>query len=136
MIRQEILQGLRTAMSKKESLQSAMQSFYNAGYKREDIEEAARQLQMEMFQEQSNLQQTDQKPKEVTEKKPVTFKPLETKPKTQEKPKPIQKISDYDREDKDTITIILIIILIVLLGALVAVFIFKKSIVEFLNNLF
>ncbi|MEK6925886.1 MAG: hypothetical protein AABW50_01265 [Nanoarchaeota archaeon] len=45
MARNDILGGLKVALSKGHSLQEAMQSFYNAGYKKEDIEEAARLLQ-------------------------------------------------------------------------------------------
>ena len=49
MVREDILGGLRVALSKGHSLQNAMQSFYNSGYKKEDIEEAARYLQSHNF---------------------------------------------------------------------------------------
>ncbi|MEK6845033.1 MAG: hypothetical protein AABX44_02135 [Nanoarchaeota archaeon] len=42
---QEILGGLRHALNRGESLEKAMISFYNAGYKKEEIEEAARFIQ-------------------------------------------------------------------------------------------
>ena len=44
---QEILGGLRHAINKGESLEKAMLSFYNAGYKKEEIEEAAKFIQNE-----------------------------------------------------------------------------------------
>ncbi len=44
MVDQEILEGLRFALARGESLQQAMYSFYNAGYERGKIEEAARAL--------------------------------------------------------------------------------------------
>lgn len=143
MVNQEILHGLRTALSKNESLQSAMQSFYNAGYQKQEIMEATRELQMELFQAQSNqppIKQVIQKqpqPQKILPKK-IEYKPLEPPPKTEQiqKQPPVQKVSNYDREERDVLTIILIIILILLLGALVTVFIFKQQIVEFLNNLF
>src|SRR3989338_9023288 len=51
MVREDILGGLRVALSKGYSLQNAMQSFYNSGYKKEDIEEAARYLQSHNFED-------------------------------------------------------------------------------------
>ena len=44
---QEILGGLKHALNRGEPLEKAMLSFYNAGYKREEIEEAARIFQQE-----------------------------------------------------------------------------------------
>lgn len=43
----EILEGLKYAISKGEPLEKAMTSFYNAGYRKEEIEEAARFIQQE-----------------------------------------------------------------------------------------
>ncbi|MBI2056875.1 hypothetical protein HYT91_01330 [Candidatus Pacearchaeota archaeon] len=45
MVNQEILGGLRHALNKGESLEKAMLSFYNAGYRKEEIEETARFIQ-------------------------------------------------------------------------------------------
>lgn len=42
---QEILGGLRHALNKGETLEKAMTSFYNAGYEKGEIEEAARFIQ-------------------------------------------------------------------------------------------
>jgi ABC-type bacteriocin/lantibiotic exporter with double-glycine peptidase domain len=56
MIRKDILGGLKLAISNGETLEQAMHSFYNAGYKKQDIEEAARNInfsemkQNEIFQ--------------------------------------------------------------------------------------
>jgi len=44
-MREDIFGGSKLAVSKGETLQQAMMSFYNAGYKKEDIEEAAKVLQ-------------------------------------------------------------------------------------------
>ena len=80
MINQEILQGLKFALSRRESLQSAMQSFYNAGYEKREIEEAARALQMEIFQQiqpaqpplsQSAPQQKKQQPQLPVKNQPA-----------------------------------------------------------------
>jgi len=44
MVNEEILGGLVSALSRGESLEKAMFSFYNAGYGKNDIEEATREL--------------------------------------------------------------------------------------------
>jgi hypothetical protein len=45
MVNQEVLGGLVSALSRGESLHNAMFSLFNAGYKKSDIEDAARMLQ-------------------------------------------------------------------------------------------
>lgn len=45
MPKEDIIGGLSLAIQKGESLQQAMLTFFNAGYKREEIEEAAKELQ-------------------------------------------------------------------------------------------
>lgn len=50
MSNEEILGGLRFAINKGESLQKAMTTFYNAGYTRQEIEQAAKMLQQEQVQ--------------------------------------------------------------------------------------
>lgn len=57
MVNKDILGGLKVALSRGDSLQSAMQSFYNAGYTKEEIEEAARALTSEISQQQYYLKQ-------------------------------------------------------------------------------
>ena len=47
---QEILGGLRAALNKGELLEKVMLSFYNAGYRKEEIEEATRFIQQEGVQ--------------------------------------------------------------------------------------
>jgi hypothetical protein len=47
MVRGDIVGGLKIALSKGQSLQDAMQSFYNSGYIKEEIEEAAKALSSE-----------------------------------------------------------------------------------------
>ena len=44
---QEILGGLRAALNRGEPLEKVMSSFYNAGYKKEKIEESAKFIQQE-----------------------------------------------------------------------------------------
>jgi hypothetical protein len=54
MINNEIFYGIKSALEKKETLKSAMISFYNAGYSKAEIEEAARAIQMEQFEVKMN----------------------------------------------------------------------------------
>ena len=116
MIRQDILGGLKLAMSKGESLKQAMMSFYNAGYKKNEIEDAARAL--------SQIPRA-QKIQPVRSQK--------------QQPKQIQKVSDYEQKPpklkQKLVLFLLIFILIILLGILTSVFIFKSDVIDFLNRL-
>ncbi len=60
MSKEDIIGGLKIALSKGQKLSDAMQSFYNAGYKKEDIETAARELSEGI--ETANSQQSPQNP--------------------------------------------------------------------------
>ncbi|MEK6824122.1 MAG: hypothetical protein AABY06_03745 [Nanoarchaeota archaeon] len=42
MVNEEILGGLRHALNRGESLEKAMISFYNAGYRKDEIEEVVK----------------------------------------------------------------------------------------------
>lgn len=44
MVNDELLEGLKSALERGQSLQMAMMTFFNSGYKKEEIEEAARFL--------------------------------------------------------------------------------------------
>lgn len=88
MVNEEILGGLKLALFKGESLKQAMMSFYNAGYKKEEIEGAARVLQEQKIEKQQ-IQSVQQA--KVTKQKPGQKVP-------QPKPaKTIQKVSGYGR---------------------------------------
>src|SRR3989339_201912 len=49
MVKQDILGGLFSAVSRGIDLKNAMQSLYNAGYEKEEIEEAAKIIQKGQF---------------------------------------------------------------------------------------
>ena len=148
MVRGDIIGGLKVSLARGESLQRAMQSFYNAGYKKEDIENAARTLKQEGFQPVSAqtkplIQQNplQKKPLHPGYKAPIASQP---NPALQAKHSPIQQsqqqvVSSYSpsKQSKiDVITILLIIVLVVLLGILAGVFLFKQELIDFLNRLF
>ena len=62
MINEEIIGGLISALSRGQSLESAMMTFYNAGYKKEEIEDSAKevynQLGPQMMGVKGSLQET------------------------------------------------------------------------------
>ena len=128
MVNMDILEGLKFAISRGETLQQAMQSFYNAGYDRKDIEESAKALQSQIHQEQI------QKPKLVKSenniKKPAKLSGLQP-------PKTTQKISNYEQEKNPRKKMILIVtsLLIVLIVILAGIFFFRENLLEFFSKI-
>ncbi len=176
MVNEEILGGLKLALSKGESLKQAMMSFYNAGYKKEEIEGAARALQGQKIEKEpiQPVQQTKLKKQKPAQKVPqpkpaktiprvssyeqepypqkireglrgaikqlekvdVSLKPKVTKQKLIKTP---QKVSTYEEKPKPKgklIILILVFFLLFLMGALVAIFLFREELLSFFNNLF
>jgi hypothetical protein len=148
MIVENISEGLKLAVSKGETLQQAMQSFYNAGYKKENIESAARLLTPNV------TYPTQPKENTIPQKQPLILqqpqlKPVQKissygQPLPQQQfplpPKPVQKISSYGQSQKQknpkVIMIILVIILLIVFGgAIGGILFFRESIIEFFNNL-
>ena len=119
MVRDDILGGLKLAVSKGESLKQAMMSFYNASYKKEDIEAAAR-----------SLSQT---------KSPKQIQPFQPRKPVQQ-PRQIQKVSSYGQKPNQVkvklVLFLLRFILLVLLGGLISVFLFKSDVMNFLSGFF
>jgi hypothetical protein len=118
MVKEEILEGLKYAVAKGEDLPKAMMSFYNAGYSKQDIEEAARALQApQLTQIQQPLQQPLQGGKV---------------------PRTAQRVSDYGQKPKGmgkAMIMVLVFLLILLLGILVAVFLFRDELSALLGNI-
>ncbi len=121
MVKEEILEGLKYAVARGETLPKAMMSFYNAGYSKQDIEEAARALQASQLpQTQQPLQQQAQ-PGQL--QAPVRV---------------IQRVSEYKERPKikgKALILILVFALMALLGVLVAVFLFKEELAELLGGI-
>jgi len=125
MINQEILAGLKHAMSRGESLQYAMTTFHNAGYPEKEIQAAARALKVD--------QAAQGMPQHI---KPVTIK---TQKKVPTKKAELPKVSAYEQpKEKESIfkkkwfIILLVVFLVVLVGALVGLFFFR----DFFTKLF
>ena len=106
MVREDILGGLRTALARGQTLRQAMMSFYNAGYIKEEIEEAAKALQAErnqplqpqfaqgpaapIFQRSTVEKDPNEEPKEILSQTAKLAQPTQPA-----KPQTIQKVSAY-----------------------------------------
>lgn len=123
MVKQEILEGLKESVARGETLKSAMMAFYNAGYKKEDIEEAARALMMQTGGQAKNVQkaQTTSQPK-------------------QKSTSSTQQVSEYSEQKKPSsgkkVKIILSSVIGVLVVIFIALIIFRNPVINFLNGLF
>jgi len=164
MIREDILGGIKAALTRGESIERSKITLENAGYKKEDIEEAIRVLHM---QQPETMQIQKEQPIEVVveplfkeEKEELKPKIVSIKHQAQEdsddsflsriqKPfekskeqKPVvQTVSKYESPKpsfttKKITVIILIVVLVFLLGILFSLFLFKDSLVNFFNQLF
>ena len=157
-----ILEGLKNALSKGESLQQAMQSFHNAGYEMKDIEEAARELQSKMpqyypkplkiqekqgirrkekfslklpIQRVSNYEQDYPKPKPITIQKKQEI----PKKKTLFPKPPIQRVPNYEQKQtnpRKIIVIVIVSLIVILIIFLGGILLFKERLLEFFNSLF
>jgi len=118
MVNEQIVEGLRLALSRGYTLEQAMMSFFNAGYKKEDIEEAARALSTHPEHPLSHPE------KEI--------------PEHLKRPEEKKKISKYEEKTKPKgklITILLIIFLFIIIATIVGIFIFKQELIDFFARL-
>ena len=162
MLKEDIIRGLEGAMSKGETLERAMYSFYNAGYKREDVEEAARFMGIHLSQQESLIPATPLsftvKPEQIKSQEmqvQIPQKKMEEiipkpsiKPMTENisgsqinrEPTFVQEVSRYEQKQKISPRTVLIIILstslLILLVSLGGLFIFKDAILNFFNGVF
>jgi len=105
-VREDILGGLKLAMQRGETLEQAMMSFYSAGYKKEDVEDAARAIKTEQFSAitQPNFVQ-QKKPTQLNLKQIVLppaqqLKPFVKTPTTDQTNPVVQKVSAYGEQPK------------------------------------
>ena len=154
MVRDDILGGLNSALARGQSLKQAMMSFYNAGYTKAEIEEAAQVLKsgMNFQQPQIQIQQTQvqqssqlQTQPQQSVQKVSAYGTLNTQQTQVQKPQiqiqqPYQinqNISSYGQAEKPkgkTAIFILVFLLLLLFGALVTVFFFKDEILSFFSS--
>lgn len=159
MIRDEIVEGLRFAMNKGDSLLKAMMSFYNAGYSKLEVEEAARMLSqpsLQNIQPQVQIQAPQPPPSQVQGQPkqyvsqygpPVDLLQSTTMPIqniSEAPPTPVpespQRVSSYGNKEGNKhplstgVMIFLSIILFLLLSALVSLVVFKDVIAKFFGG--
>ncbi|MEX0920235.1 MAG: hypothetical protein WDZ69_01490 [Candidatus Pacearchaeota archaeon] len=134
----EIVDGLKYALARGETLEKAMMSFFNAGYTKEEIEQAAASLNTPQMPQGypagTNLQQPSAQG--TAQQSPSQTQPSQQL--QQSSPQVVQRVSDYGSKPSSSgkaITFVLITILIFLLGILVSVFLFREELAEFLNSL-
>lgn len=149
MVNQDILEGLRLALSRGNNLEQSMLSFFNAGYDRNEIEEAARALYENPAQPLSH----PEKPIPEEYKKPIQeiYPPIPTQVQSsqfQPGQMPVQEvperetqqvISRYGEADsnKKTVPILLLsLFLIILAIALIGILVFKNQLIDFFGTLF
>ena len=124
-------------------------SFYNSGYKKEEIEEAARTLMQRRQGEKRQLQDKKESEKQAPKKGRAPLKPKAKKQSIAKKPRKTlksllkfkprsQEVSQYEIKQKPNIVIIILFValLIILLGILITIILFKEDIVSFFSNLF
>lgn len=133
MVKEEILEGLKYAIAKGEPLAEAMMSFYNAGYSKKDIEEAARVLQAPQLPQIQQFTQPVQQPIQQPLQQQAQPEQLLQAP-----VRVVQRVSEYSERPKTAgkaLILMLVFLLIFLLGVLVAVFLFKDELSELLGNI-
>ena len=152
MVNKDILEGLRTALQRGYTLEQAMMSFFNAGYKKEEIEDAARYLHEHSEDTKKIIESTPKQEHEVRKLERPLTEPLKKKsffsrlfkreakqkrPKTKQEEK--QEVSKYEEKTKPkskAITILLIIVLIALVSLLVAMVLFRNDLINIFKSLF
>ena len=162
MVKEEIVEGLKVAMSKGDSLNKAMMSFFNSGYLKSDIEEAARQLQAPQVNHDLPISASSSKlysPQPVADSreseedisegasqvaKPQSSNPTplvqaaQKFPPIQQIPQTTQKVSSYPGKPKGVsgrLVFVLSIILVILVGLLIGIFLFRDKITTFFSGI-
>ncbi len=130
----DLIEGIRLALSKGYTLEQAMMSFYNAGYPKEEIEEAARIL----LYHPSQILSHPEKPIPGELKQPIKALPFPA-PRVQS-PAEIEKqrVSKYEEgKTVNNIAIIsLIFILFLVFACLAGIWIFKDELINFFARIF
>lgn len=128
MVNQEIVGGIEIAVNRGYSIDDAMISFYNAGYDRNDIEEAARYVKSKKEEPIEGKEEES----EVKNKKPIKKKKEKIK---KEKPKVKQNVSEYKSHKGRNIIIAIIITLVVIAGGLLIGFLlFREEIIKIMES--
>ena len=149
MVRDDIFGGLKSALARGQSLKQAMMSFYNSGYPKAEVDEAANALKEEgvsvgQIQQPQQIQyaaksQTSQKNFSSPMAQKVSLyggQPVQILQPGLQRPVFVQAVSAYEQPCKapgKAVIFILVFLLLMLVGALTAVFFFKEEIIAFFS---
>lgn len=145
---EEILGGLKSALERGESLKRAMMTLFNAGYKREDIEEAAKLLVKPTIETQPEMPAVPQKEQVPLQEPPQKISPPKQVPQkvssygqqipAQQVSMPVPKASNYEQKSSKEKVMIIILIssLVFLICLLVTIFLFKQQLIDFFSGFF
>jgi len=152
----DVFEGLKVAIGRGESLEEAMQTFYNSGYEKKEIEDAARALHSWIKQEQTKGKTPDIIPK-VQKPQPQEFisdkfsffpkrkkenemkKDISLSNNIQaQKPRMVQKVSGYEQEkpSRKKMIILVSLLILILVIILVSLFFLREDILRFFNSIF
>ncbi|MDO8528814.1 MAG: hypothetical protein Q7S06_02900 [Nanoarchaeota archaeon] len=136
MVNIEILEGLKAGLERGQSLKRTMMSFFNAGYSKLEIEEAARALSQIPVRQEISPQPEMKNQKQKMKAQPQMSVPSKVQPQflKQQIQKPAQNVSNYEsslpKKSDKLIVIVLVSVLVFLLGILATVFFFKDEIMS------
>ena len=142
MVREDIVAGLKNAVERGYPLETAKQAFLNAGYSRQEVEEAAAYLSRGAINIQQPMQpiRPQQYPQQAQPAQQPSQQPTQY-PQYQQYPQPQptlmqQQIQKPAEKKGKGLIIFLIVLLVVLVIAAIGAFIYKTQIISFFNTLF
>jgi hypothetical protein len=134
MAREDLIGLLQSAMARGYPLRSAMQSLYNAGYSKFEVEEAARSLEGG-YKSAPTLANPPAATIPRSDKNPVIpVTPITNTPET----KNIQKISSYGKpaqKSSNFLIYFLVSTLVILILGLVAILVFRDQFVQLVKSI-
>lgn len=126
MVKRELVEGIKNAIERGEPTEKAMMSFYNAGYSKKDIEDAAKQIMFEKFGEKTEASVSRYEENPEKKRKPIKIK--------QSKDRVSAYVDEEQKKNYIWIVILSVIIFIVII-LLISIIFFKEKIIDFFNNL-
>ncbi|MBU1252472.1 MAG: hypothetical protein KJ905_02200 [Nanoarchaeota archaeon] len=148
---QDLIEGLKYAMSRGDTLDKAMMTFYNSGYPKAEVEEAASELKSQSqvapvmpvsigapTQQPTPHSQFSQVAQAPTSSPTTAQTAVKAPAPVYQSFPPAQSYSPSARESETTgriIIVLLVMMLILLFGILLSIFVFRSQLSEFLTGL-
>ena len=132
--RRDIVEGLKRAVARGEDLKSAMMSFYNAGYTKEEVEDAARDANYEIYSAQTGqpMQMQGQVGQSSTQQAGSPAQVQNQQQRQAMAPMTVQKVSSYSPEKPKQkgmwIIWVLIALVVLLVLGLIGIFVFQEQV--------